>query len=285
MLKQVQYQLKVGDYDHAPVKQLDKRTKENPNSALSWHDQDLVKFEKRSRTRSAHLQKFGRGGRGGGGDDRLHARHSSSGSVSSWQSYDHLRPRAQSAPIPPDEDIELEFQQDLQISQSVATGITRGNEGFKRRSQSAKSRRGFESRSALDMNWRKTVSRSASTRTTDYSNFTESRPATSLSRSRRGYGNYLKSESQVSHAVHFGQCNIPGEFELHPSNTKVVHGPHSQVHHLLGDPPCPRDLEAKLIHKAAWYHEPNRYPKNAYDEYPPRRHQVRPGNQHYGATM
>nr|XP_006820707.1 PREDICTED: uncharacterized protein LOC100366770 [Saccoglossus kowalevskii] len=46
-LKQVESQLAHGEYDYAPVKQPDKRTPEQPYSSMSWHDQDLIKLDKR----------------------------------------------------------------------------------------------------------------------------------------------------------------------------------------------------------------------------------------------
>ncbi|XP_022099088.1 uncharacterized protein LOC110983816 isoform X2 [Acanthaster planci] len=52
-LKEVQQQLTSGDYDYAPVKQPDRRTKQRPYSALSWHEADLMGFEKQARAKSA----------------------------------------------------------------------------------------------------------------------------------------------------------------------------------------------------------------------------------------
>ncbi len=84
------------------------------------------------------------------------------------------------------------------------------------------------------------------------------------------------SVSQVSHASHRSRCDIPQAFQMHPSNDRTIRGPHSQIQAVLGDPPCPRPVQPKVLHTAAWFHESGRYPKTPSDVYPPRRHQKRP---------
>lgn len=328
VLKLVQKELVVGDYDYAPVKPPDKRTKENPNSALSWHYQDLNRFEKRSLTRSAKSQSQGgwrdtterSNQRGRAGSSRMGS------SSHKMQDDRHWRARTQSAPIgdgnrergnDDDASLESQFQRDLLITEQAnyeTVSLGRGKTHSGRLSHQGGDRRWNESRSQSAMSqqedgwteirsksamsqqrggWTESRSKSAtggrrqrsatcsaSTRISGHSQWTESRPATGFSgRRSASRGSQYRSDSRISFASHDSRCDMPlNQFAMHPSNAKAIRSPHSEVRHLLGDPPCPRDLEVKVVHKAAWYHEPNRYPKNAYDEYPPRRHQVRPGN-------
>lgn len=82
--------------------------------------------------------------------------------------------------------------------------------------------------------------------------------------------------STATNTCNHGQCQIPGPFDVDPSNYVSLLGPYSDMESLLGNPPVPREPTGLLHHRSCWYHVPGRYPiPNR--EFPPKRCQKSPG--------
>ena len=74
-----------------------------------------------------------------------------------------------------------------------------------------------------------------------------------------------RKPSIVTYEVHRNKCYIPGPHAIDLHNAySITPGPHSTIHSLLGDPPCPRPT-FQYHHGSAWYQIPGRSPldKNA----------------------
>ncbi|XP_038054126.1 tetratricopeptide repeat protein 41-like isoform X2 [Patiria miniata] len=361
-LREVQKQLTAGDYDYAPVKQPDRRTKDQPYSALSWQEADLMGFEKRARAKSAVLseERKGREQRQrkavGNGSVRNPDATNISGNEQVTEGSDSgeisLKARSNSVPSIPDS-ISTQnhasgplftgkgFRQEANratghvaerdMGSARTTNRTRrprSMHGTYKADQSKPGGRAASTRSPVrtypteilthptrtqqsqrqdnlqslclipraDAHGGNTAphpvessSRDAFKRFSTWSSGTHnsSRPQSSQSpgpgstSSGRGQDTRhgprpFSSTSQVSHTSHRSRCDIPSAFQMHPSNDRTIRGPHSQIQAVLGDPPCPRPVQPKVLHTSAWWHEPGRYPKKPDDIYPPRRHQKRP---------
>lgn len=67
--------------------------------------------------------------------------------------------------------------------------------------------------------------------------------------------------SSISGASHFSRCCVPGPHDIHPSNVRTLHGPHSHLQSLLGPPSCQHEQGISTpLYRSAWYHVPGRYP-------------------------
>ena len=83
--------------------------------------------------------------------------------------------------------------------------------------------------------------------------------------------------------IHRQNCYIPSEHSIDVHNAfSPVHGPHTNIHSLLGPPPVPRPMKG-VFHSSAFYHAPGRYPTPS-KPYPPRRSQSRLSSSSYRIT-
>lgn len=104
------------------------------------------------------------------------------------------------------------------------------------------------------------------------------RPASQRSAYRsRSWSAHSGVTSVGSTGSHMSRCRVPGAHDIHPSNARSLHGPHSDISSLLGSPPCPREsVVTATHHRSAFYHVPGRYPTGI-QRYPPRRSQKTEG--------
>ncbi|XP_033647263.1 uncharacterized protein LOC117306832 [Asterias rubens] len=333
-LKEVQTQLMTGDYDYAPVKQPDRRTKENPYSSLSWHEGALMDFEKQARAKSA-VPRLERASRGKqrlktAGRSPVEDGLSTNAKANGWKQSansnpDNQRDRNQNP-------AEAQWTPSLDRTQEASKAWSTPRRGGRTQQRPKSMHGGRPSERSTDT--RQTASahtagrhrhpqsgysRPQQTQATKHdslqslcliprsnkdvqdtvSNGTEQTLKSTLTRfnswsagnrSQSAKGGRVSSSrgsdiqrsrpqssvSQVSHVSHRSRCDIPQAFQMHPSNDRTIRGPHSQIQAVLGDPPCPRPVQPKVLHTAAWFHESGRYPKTPSDVYPPRRHQKRP---------
>ena len=60
---------------------------------------------------------------------------------------------------------------------------------------------------------------------------------------------------------HLHRCPAPDPYANAPQNGySAVHGPHSSLESLVGEPDSPRNISRELVHMCTWYHVPGRYP-------------------------
>ena len=60
---------------------------------------------------------------------------------------------------------------------------------------------------------------------------------------------------------HLHCCPAPDPYANAPQNGySAVHGPHSSLESLVGEPDSPRNISRELVHMCTWYHVPGRYP-------------------------
>lgn len=256
-LKQLERELSKGRLDHSRAYEgANKGEAPLAYSEMSWHDDDLEILDRKveeSRTKYLHQQRYGHPNASphrraltthGVRQERLQNRH-----------LDKPRFRARSSSPALVRDLRRRGRKDSGTTQP------RNSPSTKRRVSPSTRHQNTHLKEA-----------SLSTQTSK-----RQRPRTasaSMNRSIFEPKPHL-TMSQVSYASHHSSCEIPQAFDLHPSNSRTVQGPHSDIRDLLGDPPCPRPVPPKEIHTATWYHAPGRYPKDLNDVYPPRRHQRR----------
>ena len=95
-----------------------------------------------------------------------------------------------------------------------------------------------------------------------------SNSATPLDLYNRFGRNRLKTQSHQSarpHSrgvtSHLHRCPAPDPYANAPQNGySAVHGPHSSLESLVGEPDSPRNISRELVHMCTWYHVPGRYP-------------------------
>ncbi|XP_070559768.1 tetratricopeptide repeat protein 41-like [Ptychodera flava] len=268
-------QLQHGEYDYAPVKQPDKRTVERPYSSMSWHDQEIEKLDKRSKAGYSNRTLL----------SRLSIRSGFTPTNRSPSRYSYR-------------DTDNEYDSSLYRPTSSKYGdrsrmTTNGSvkfdaTDFERRSVSGGKVLASDSRpvSAIGApSIASSLQQSVSIRFKDERGESKARRTHSAtSRCSTVLGSYYRSGAWSSSSrpisamdedsVHRSKCKIPGKFAWDPLNARNVHGPHSTIDTLLGDPPCPRP-KSGLVHSAGWYHVPGRYSTND-QPYPSKRSQIRP---------
>ncbi|XP_077983665.1 uncharacterized protein LOC144438489 isoform X2 [Glandiceps talaboti] len=269
-LKEVENQLRNCEYDYAPVKQPDKRTTKLPYSSMSWHDQELETLEKRTKSRNSDRSYSPTKSFSSGSSSRMSYRDvdsevgSSSYKSTGYQNADRTYGASQ---------ITLDSEDNSMANRNgSATSIAGKSSSGDSRPLSAKAPSVASSlHHSVSIRFKDD---SQSKRATSATSRTSS--AFSIPNGRSGmWSSYSRPVSAMDdNSVHRHKCYIPGKFTLDPTNAKDVHGPHSPIRTLLGDPLCPRPRSA-LVHSAAWYHVPGRY--STPDKlYPSKRSQIRP---------
>ncbi|XP_071960827.1 putative tetratricopeptide repeat protein 41 [Antedon mediterranea] len=278
-LKSLEKELQQGNYTDATSKQPDKRSKRQPFSRMSWHDKDLVEFERQSREKEKKIVEKMTVNR----NSQEQERYSKYGSERSYpQSPSPFKLEA----LPATDYFNLSPGETEKV-RTKSPGIISNYSGIQR-SNTPKSKQVNDNKKiefhqdAIDYEellWEtpeilaKRISCSApiGQRTRHLvSKELKDRPFSSM--------------SQVSHVSHWSKCNISSKFSIDVSNAMSVQGPHSNLDSLLGDPPCPRDVYRKPKYNSSWYHVPGRYPKHALD-YPTKRQQSRPNKNSYLASI
>ena len=78
---------------------------------------------------------------------------------------------------------------------------------------------------------------------------------------RSGSRSVPASSQTLTPSSHLRRCHIPDQFAYTPQNGySAVHGPHSSLDSLVGEPDAPRNVSRDLVHMCTWYHVPGRYP-------------------------
>ena len=78
---------------------------------------------------------------------------------------------------------------------------------------------------------------------------------------RSGSRSVPASSQTLTPSAHLRRCHIPDQFAYTPQNGySAVHGPHSSLDSLVGEPDAPRNVSRDLVHMCTWYHVPGRYP-------------------------
>lgn len=79
------------------------------------------------------------------------------------------------------------------------------------------------------------------------------------------------SSQMLMSSSHMRRCHIPDPYATALQNGySAVHGPHSSMDSLAGEPDTPRNISRELVHLCTWYHVPGRYP-TAHKPYVPKR--------------
>ncbi|XP_033120018.1 putative tetratricopeptide repeat protein 41 [Anneissia japonica] len=275
-LKSLEKELQQGEYTDATSKQPDKRSRSQPFSNMSWHDQDLVEFERQLKEKekqevvqsnnvNGDFREYGRSSGWHGSEESFSQSPSRFEALNDTDicrySVKTIEGRANSK----SPDIISNYSESQKPKRPVIPKNTR-----KGKQLSAKFREreldygGYSRHGTPEFDLEECISCSTPNgqRTEHlFSDETKGRPYSSV--------------SQISHVSHWSRCNISSKFSIDTSNAMTIQGPHSQVEALLGDPPCPRDITPEPKYKASWYHVPGRYSKHALD-YPPKRYQSRP---------
>lgn len=314
-VKGLRKELDRGDYDRAPVKPPDKRTRDNPRSNLSWREQDLLSaggrsgspsrrgssFSGRSSPRSIDRSPSPRPGSRYGGSVRhgsVQYNTESKGGRGDGQGI--RRDRAQSS-------------HQLKYNGSSRSGSPQTRSSTNRKAQSAAS--GTQQKDYRPSSSSSSSSSSSNKEPTlkakylyngrpdtrdDGVSFAEGHTVlgssemadeTSSNNGSREKGNQRqvngRSYSSISSSTwtRVGPKSSVGEMSSTGHRCDIpspydsnIQGPNSHIASLLGEPSGPRSNTVEPLHDAAWYHGKGRYPKDQQDFYPPRRQQQRPNS-------
>lgn len=312
-VKGLRKELDRGDYDRAPVKPPDKRTKGNPKSNLSWREQDLLSAGGRSGSPSRRGSSFsGRnsprsidrspsprpGSRYGGSVRHGSVQYNTEHKGGRGDGQGIRRDRAQSS-------------QHLTYNGSSRSGSPQTRSSTNRKTHSAAS--GTHQKDYRPSSSSSSSSTSSNKEPTLKAKYLYSGPPdtredgvsfqeghtvlgssemadeTSSNNGSREKSNQRqvngRSYSSVSSSTwtRVGPKSSVSEMsstrrDMPSAYDSNIQGPNSHIVSLLGEPSGPRSNTVEPLHDAAWYHGKGRYPKDQSDFYPPRRQQQRPNS-------
>nr|XP_054750859.1 uncharacterized protein LOC129256719 [Lytechinus pictus] len=309
-IKGLRKELDRGDYDRAPVKPPDKRTKNNPRSNLSWREQELLSvggrsgspsrrgssYNGRNSPRSIDRSPSPRPGSRYGGSVRHGSMQYNSQNKERGNGGGIRRDRAQSSP-------------QLKYNGRSSSGSPQNRSSTNRKVHSAAT--GTQQKDCRPSSSSSSSSSSYKGPTLKAKYLYNGRPdaredGVSFAEGHTILGNSEMSDETCSKINGIKEKNQPrqGNGRTYSSVSSSMwdrgpkslgsemsgtghrrdipspydsnlHGPNSNITSLLGEPAGPRSNTVDPLHDAAFYHGPGRYPKDQRDFYPPRRHQQR----------